>query len=129
MLTMKLDKILLIEDNPGDVLLIQEAFEDANLRVNFKIIDNGESAWNKIKSLKKNEFDCILLDINLPRINGLEILDMISQTNLEFDTPIFVLSSSSNPLDVEKALEKGALAYFEKPLDVKRMLSILDKLN
>ena len=129
MLTMILQNLLLIEDNLGDVMLTQEALEDEKLIVQIEVLDNGEAAWRKIKNLKKKEYDCILLDINLPRMNGLEVLDKIKESKLKIDTPIFILSSSSNPSDVEKALEKGASAYFEKPIDVKRLLSILDKLN
>lgn len=115
-------EILLVEDNPGDVWLTREAFKESKLNYHLNVVLDGVEA---IACLRKAERysqaarpDVILLDLNLPRKNGLEVLDEIRSDDELKDIPIIVLTSSDRDLDVLSAYKKRASAYLVKPSDL-----------
>lgn len=114
--------ILLVEDNEGDILLIEEAFEEARLTNTITVLKNGEAAiqflQNEGEHKSANAPDLIILDVNLPRKNGHEVLEFI-KTNDEFkQIPVIMLTTSSSDKDIERSYEKHANCYITKPVDV-----------
>jgi len=119
---MKSVHILLVEDNEGDILLIKEAFEEAKLYNDISVAKNGEAAINFMK--KEGEYidaetpDLIILDVNLPRRNGHEVLDFIKTDNEIKHIPVVMLTTSSSESDIMLSYKKHANCYITKPVDV-----------
>ena len=119
---MKPVHILLVEDNEGDILLIEEAFDKARLANSITVVRNGEAA---IKFLKKEgdyysvrHPDLIFLDVNLPRKNGQEVLEFIKTSDDFKQIPVIMLTTSSSDRDIERSYEKHANCYITKPVNV-----------
>lgn len=110
-------RILLVEDSEADVLLIQEAFEEAGLAPVFTICADGAAALDEVDRLASGgpQVDLILLDLNLPRVSGLEILDRIKTQSATQSLPVIVLSTSEAPGDVRAAYQQHANSYVTKP--------------
>lgn len=128
---MKPVQILLVEDNDGDILLIREALEEAKVANRLNVVKDGEKALNYL--LKKEEFkdavrpDLIILDINLPRINGHEVLQKIKSNDTLKLIPVIMLTTSSSEIDVVKSYKNHANCYITKPVDVEDFLeAVLD---
>ena len=100
--------ILLIEDNPGDVLLTEVAFEEAEIKYKMNIAEDGEEA---IDALNKLTPDLILLDLNIPKIDGKEILSQIKSNHSLKDIPVIVLSSSRTSADIKSVYELQASSF------------------
>lgn len=111
--------VLLVEDNEGDILLLKEALESNCPRFQISIIKDGESAIRHVNSYAVSETpsqipNIIFLDINLPKINGFEVLKHIRNNTLFKDTPVIILSTSSSQKDIELAYEYDASCYITK---------------
>jgi len=122
-----------VEDNEGDVILTSEAFENARLQSVLSVVRDGESAMDFL--LKRHQYldvkipDLILLDLNLPRKNGYEVLQFLkANTNLKH-IPVIVLSTSSSMNDVNKCYENYANCYITKPMDIENFFSIVSKIE
>ena len=118
---MKKVHILLVEDNEGDIVLTLEAFKDAKINNTISIVRDGEEA---ILFLEKQDKyanvlrpDIILLDINLPRLNGKDTLYFIKNAEEFKSIPVIMLTSSSQTEDVQDAYESKANMYLVKPTD------------
>ena len=116
----KLSNILLIEDNVNDVLLIKIALEKAAIHAYLSTITNGEEAINYIRKLKsENEFpSLILLDINLPKVTGLEVLKSIKLNKITSEIPTVVFTSSGLKSDMEYSYFNKANLYIHKPNNI-----------
>lgn len=128
---MKPIHILLVEDNDGDILLIKEAFEDAKLANRISVVKNGEKAIYFLE--KKEGFedaetpDLVILDVNLPRKNGHEVLHFIKTTESLIQIPVIMLTTSSSEQDIVKSYKEHANCYITKPVDVDDFLNaVLD---
>ena len=114
--------ILLVEDNPGDVRLTQEAFRSIGRNVEFHVATDGEAAvqyaQQHLKSDGESRPDLILLDLNLPRVDGFGVLEMLDEELDAPPPPVLVLSSSANTEDINQSYEKGCNAYLTKPDDM-----------
>ena len=114
----QLAKILLIEDNEGDAELTIEALENKIIKSNIKVIDNGEDALNYLKLEGKYQGedlpDLILLDLNLPKVDGREILYFIKNTHDLKKIPVVMLTTSSLQSDIEYAYNNHANCYVVK---------------
>jgi two-component system, chemotaxis family, response regulator Rcp1 len=112
--------ILLVEDNEGDIVLTLEAFEEAKFNVDISIAKDGEQAINFL--LKKGKYvaektpDLILLDINLPRKNGFEVLEFIKNNDALMQIPVIILTTSSSEKDILNAYRHHASCFITKPL-------------
>jgi CheY-like chemotaxis protein len=113
--------ILLVEDNEGDILLTIEAFEECKIKSKISVARNGQEALDFV--FRKGAFsdvekpDLILLDINLPKFNGHEVLRQI-KTNPELRrTPVIMLTTSDNKKDISEAYENHCNSYITKPLN------------
>ena len=115
--------ILLVEDNPGDIRLTEEAFKEQNIKNELHVTTNGAKALDFLH--RRNGFedaprpDIILLDLNLPRMNGNEVLSRIREDEDELikNVPVIVLTSSQAEEDVIQSYELQANAFLTKPVD------------
>lgn len=113
---MKLElKILLVEDNIIEILKLKRAIE--NLGMNHEVLEaeNGEIALDSIKQEEINP-DIILLDLNMPKMNGLEFLSVVRNDESMRHLPIIILSTSNNNRDLKEAYKLGVSGYILKPL-------------
>jgi len=127
--TAQKNKILLAEDNDGDVFLVRRALEKRGLPHELVLAHNGEEAlvWlDHHKGTKNGDAkpDLILLDLNLPRVDGGQLLSHIRKTDSFAGTPVIVLTSSDSPKDRQMALELGANLYFRKPTDLASFMDL-----
>ena len=120
-------EVLLVEDDPGDVLMTQEAFRDYKIANNLNVVTNGEDAISYLR--KEGAFanaiapDLVLLDLNLPRRDGREVLrEVKSDANLR-RIPIVVLTTSDAEDDVLRSYELHANAYVRKPVDFEQFVA------
>jgi DNA-binding response OmpR family regulator len=110
--------ILLIEDNIADVGLVREALEEHNVQGELLVISDGASAIRFIDDLAAQTMDCpdlVILDLNLPKRSGREVLESMRKNSKCQDTTIVVLSSSDAPEDKADASNLGAHHYLRKP--------------
>ncbi|WP_254764785.1 response regulator [Natrinema marinum] len=112
-------ELLLVEDNPGDVRLTQEAFKSTDKNVRFHVVTDGAEAAHYMHRSQRGEvdsqLDLILLDLNLPRLDGLTVLEALDEELEHPPPPVLVLSSSDAEEDIVKSYEKNANAYLTKP--------------
>jgi chemotaxis family two-component system response regulator Rcp1 len=111
--------ILLIEDNPADVRLLEEALKDANSKDELHITFDGTDALKYLNTHCKedNYPNLIILDLNLPKKNGLEFLDDIKNDKKLDKIPVIVFTTSNLQENKLKCYDKGANAYITKPID------------
>ena len=125
--------ILLIEDNPGDVRLTQEAFKEGRLSINLEVVMDGVEA---IKFLRKEvpyenmvTPDLILLDLNLPKRDGREVLQEIKTDNVLKRIPVVVLTTSNAEQDILKSYNLHVNCYINKPVDFDKFFDIIQKIE
>ncbi len=104
--------ILLVEDNPADVLLVREGIRSSSVNADVVIAYDGEQALYFLNEFKFKP-DFIILDLNLPKFNGFEILE---RYRVKDGPPVVVMSGSDNPWDRQRAMELGAREYIVKPI-------------
>jgi len=114
-------EILLVEDNEDDILLEQEAIADAKLVNLMYVVRDGEEALTYLR--RKGQYQdaqrpgLILLDINMPRKNGFEVLNEMKADAALMHIPVIMLTTSDNEADVVKSYAKGACSFITKPMD------------
>ena len=122
-------EILLIEDNPGDVRLTKEAFSEGKVYNNLSIVENGEDALAFLRREGKYENaphpDLILLDLNIPKKDGREVLTEIKKDDLLKTIPVVVLTSSKAEEDILKMYNLHANCYITKPVDYEKFLNVI----
>ena len=121
--------ILIIEDNQDDVFLTELAIKECNINSEFSVVKNGEAAIELLESfIHKNKSlpDLIFLDINLPRINGLEVLKNIKSNNITKSIPAIVLTSSDLQSDMKYSYENGADLFIKKPNDINSFKDVVE---
>ena len=114
--------ILVVEDDSNDILLLERAFRRANLTTRLHIVSNGEEAISYLKGERpysdREDYplpELVLLDLNLPRKSGFEVLAWVRDHDEFKNLPIIVLTSSRRMLDVDQAYALGASSYLAKP--------------
>jgi CheY-like chemotaxis protein len=114
--------ILLVEDNAGDVRLTREALREAQVAVELVAVPDGEQALAYLRRTGEHAEarrpDLILLDLNLPKKNGLEVLEEIKADPALRRTPVTMLTTSSSARDVAACYDRGVNCYVVKPLDL-----------
>jgi len=128
--------ILLVEDNPDDVMLLQRAFRKANLVNPIRVVADGQAALDYLSGKSpyddRNEYPLpalVLLDLKLPKRTGHEVLDWIrAQPGLR-RLPVAVLTSSRESPDINKAYDLGANSYLTKPVDFDALLAMVKTLQ
>ncbi len=125
--------ILLIEDNPGDVRLTQEAFKEGRLTINLSVVMDGVEAIKYLK--KEGEYhsatipDLILLDLNLPKKDGREVLEEIKTDYDLKRIPVVVLTTSNAEQDILKSYNLHANCYINKPVDFDKFFDVIQKIE
>ncbi len=110
-------RILVIEDNMGDVLLIREALKAGGIPAQVDVLRDGEEAQRAFETMEAIAApDLIILDLNLPRVGGMTLLGAIRSRAILSKTPVMVLSSSRAPQDRAQAEQLGADEFVSKPL-------------
>ena len=129
----KLINILLVEDNPGDVRLTQEAFKETNTPSQLHVVNDGVKA---LAYLKQQEGyteavrpDMILLDLNLPRKDGREVLAEIKQDPVLKRIPVVILTTSTAEEDILKTYNLHANCYVTKPVDLDKFIDIIQSIE
>lgn len=126
--------VLLVEDNEGDIKLIEEAIIDNDLSIDLNVIKDGGEALNylenKISENYNNLPDLIIMDLNLPKVQGKELVRTYKNNPMFKKIPIIILTTSNLSADINECFEFGANAYLIKPIDIIEffeMISIIDK--
>ena len=124
--------ILLAEDNPADVFLLREAFSQHQHSIDLRVVSDGEQALDFIESVdgtpENGTPDLIVLDLNLPKSDGADILKRIRQKPHLRGTPVVVLTSSDSPQDRNTTETLGADSFLTKPADLDEFLRLGDTL-
>jgi CheY-like chemotaxis protein len=126
-------RILLVEDDPGDVLIMREALEDSKILTDLHVVDNGEAALEFLE--RRGQYasapspDLILLDLNLPRLDGREVLARVKADESLRRTPVVVLTTSSAEEDILRSYDLHANAYVTKPVDLDQFLRVVRQID
>jgi CheY-like chemotaxis protein len=122
-------ELLLVEDSFGDAALAREAFAGAKLANHLLIAADGEEALRALNAMDRPRPDLILLDLNLPRMSGLEVLKAIKASPSLREIPVVVLTGSDASADVRESYALGANAYIVKPVHFERLEEIVTALE
>ena len=109
--------ILLVEDNPDDVKLTLRAFEKNKVKNRIVVVNDGAEALEYLFNAKNDKPQVVLLDLNLPKLGGLEVLERIRADERTRRLPVVILTSSKEELDLVRGYDKGANSYVVKPVD------------
>ncbi len=129
----KIARILLVEDNRGDVILTRRALKESKIINHLVVANNGEQALAML--LQEGEYintelpDLILLDLNLPKMKGHELLKIIKNTPELKRIPVLILSSSKAEQDVIKSYELHGNAYIPKPINLENFIIAMQKIE
>jgi two-component system, chemotaxis family, response regulator Rcp1 len=125
--------MLLVEDNAGDVRLTREALREAEVAVELVAVPDGEQALAFLRGegahAQARRPDLILLDLNLPKKNGLEVLEEIKADPELRRTPVIMLTTSSSSRDVAACYGRGVNCYVVKPLDLDDFTNLVQAIN
>lgn len=128
--------ILLIEDDPGDQELTRRALQNDVLRSDLRIVENGEEALDYL--YRRGRFaargaaprpDLILLDLNMPRMGGREVLSQIKHDPELGRIPVVVLTTSIQETDIVKSYDLGCNSYIHKPVDIEQFIRVIRQLE
>jgi CheY-like chemotaxis protein len=114
--------VLIVDDDPGDVLIVREALDGTARRRQLQVVDDGEQALDFLR--RAGAFgaaprpDLVLLDLNMPRVDGRQVLAAVKGDPELRAIPVIVLTTSNTPEDVQSAYEHHANAFVTKPLDL-----------
>ena len=126
-------EVLLVEDDPGDVLMTQEAFEEHKVRNSLSVVSDGEEALAFLRRegphAEAPRPDLILLDLNLPRIDGREVLAVIKEDEDLRRIPVVVLTTSQADEDILRSYSLHANAYVTKPVDFERFIAVVRQID
>jgi two-component system, chemotaxis family, response regulator Rcp1 len=121
-------QILLVEDNEGDILLTKEALKEGRLKNEISVARDGQEALELLNSGSALP-DLILLDINLPRVSGLELLSVI-KTDIRFKMiPVIMLSTSGTASDIHSSYNNHANCFITKPVDFHRFMEVVHSIE
>jgi CheY-like chemotaxis protein len=126
-------EVLLVEDDPGDVLMTREAFEEHKVRNNLTVVSDGEDALAFVR--REGQYrnaprpDLILLDLNLPRRDGREVLAELKADPELREIPVVVLTTSAADADILASYRLHANAYVTKPVDFERFISVVKQID
>ena len=126
-------EVLLVEDNPADVRLTQEAFKEGKVRNNLNVVPDGVEALRYLRQEngydKSPTPDLILLDLNLPKQDGREVLAEIKQDKELRKIPVVVLTTSQAEEDIMKSYSLHANCYISKPVDLNQFIKVVNTIE
>jgi chemotaxis family two-component system response regulator Rcp1 len=126
-------EVLLIEDSPGDVRLTREALKDAKMHIRLSVVADGVEAMAFLE--RRGEFtdaprpDLILLDLNLPKKDGREVLKDIKDSDTLGAIPVVILTTSASEADILKSYRLHANCYITKPVDLDGFLKVVNSID
>jgi CheY-like chemotaxis protein len=126
-------EVLLVEDDPGDVLMTKEAFEEHKLRNRLTVVSDGAEALAYLR--REGEYadaevpDLILLDLNLPKRDGRQVLAEIKNDEQLCRIPVVVLTTSQADEDILRSYQLHANAYVAKPVDFERFIAVVRQID
>jgi two-component system, chemotaxis family, response regulator Rcp1 len=122
-------EILLVEDNPGDVRLTIEALRDSKVRNNLQVASDGVQALERLRATGSARPDLILLDLNLPKKDGREVLAEIKADPSLKTIPVVILTTSRAEQDVLRTYELQANCYITKPVDLEQFITVVKSIE
>ncbi len=126
-------QVLLIEDNPGDVRLLEEAFRELDANIQMQVAKDGAEGLDIVFQTpqpKRNwRPDLILLDLNLPKVNGHDVLASIKNNPQTCRIPVIILTSSRAESDIRRAYDSHANAYLKKPSTLDGLISAAQQIK
>lgn len=126
-------QVLLVEDSPGDVRLTREAFRDANMAIKLHVASDGVEAMAFLRKegvhANAPRPDFILLDLNLPRMDGREVLSLIKEDSDLKTIPTVILTTSEAEADIVKSYELRANCYLSKPVQLDAFETLVKSIN
>jgi len=126
-------EVLLVEDSPGDVRLTQEAFREANMSIHLHVASDGVEALAFLRReglhVKAPRPDLILLDLNLPKMDGREVLSHIKEDESLRTIPTVILTTSEREADIVKSYQLRANCYLSKPVQLEEFESLVKSIN
>ena len=130
---MKEIKILLVEDNEGDIFLTLEALKEAKIHNDIHVVKDGDVALRYMR--KQGEYseaetpDLILLDINLPKMDGIEVLDELKKDDVLKVIPVVMLTTSDSEKDILMAYQSHANCYITKPVNFENFIEVVQSIK
>jgi chemotaxis family two-component system response regulator Rcp1 len=126
-------EVLLVEDSPGDVRLTREAFKDAKVHITLHVASDGAEAIEfleqKGKHTKAPRPDLILLDLNLPKKDGREVLEEIKESPALKSIPVVILTTSASDADILRSYRLHANCYITKPVGLDGFLEVVKSID
>jgi two-component system, chemotaxis family, response regulator Rcp1 len=126
-------EVLLVEDSPGDVRLTREAFKDAKVHINLHVVSDGVEAMAFLgregKHANALRPDLILLDLNLPKKDGRQVLEEIKENPTLKSIPVVILTTSSSEADIQQSYQFHANCYITKPVDLEGFLKVVKSID
>lgn len=126
-------QVLLVEDNPGDVRLTREAFKDAKVHLEMHVVNDGVEAIEFLNQRGGYENsprpDLILLDLNLPRKDGRDVLAEVKADPSLKSIPVVILTTSASDVDIESSYLLHANCYITKPVDLEGFLTVVRSID
>ncbi|GAA0356909.1 response regulator [Actinoallomurus spadix] len=132
-LTVRPIEVLLVEDDPGDVVLTKEAFEDNKVSNKLSVVSDGEEAMRFLRC--EGDYadaprpDLVLLDLNLPRMDGRQVLEEIKADETLRTIPVVVLTTSEAEEDILRSYRLHANAYVTKPVDFDQFIKVVRQID
>ncbi len=129
----KFFEVLLVEDNPGDAQLTKIALEEGKVRINLNVVEDGVEALLYLRKIENYSTathpDLILLDLNLPKKDGREVLTEIKTDEALKRIPVVILTTSQSEEDILKVYNLNANCYITKPVDFERFVKIVQSIE
>lgn len=127
-------KILLVEDNRSDIDLTIRAFEKAHIQNELVVAEDGQQALELLLGDSQNKENwelpaLVLLDINLPKVDGIEVLRKIRQSQSTHNQLVVILTSSTEERDMKQAYDLGVNSYIRKPVDFRQFSTVIESLG
>jgi chemotaxis family two-component system response regulator Rcp1 len=126
-------EVLLVEDSPGDVRLTREAFKDAKVHINLHLASDGAEAMAFLRRegghANAPRPDLILLDLNLPKKDGREVLEEIKESTSLKTIPVVILTTSASEEDILRSYQLHANCYITKPVDLNGFLKVVRSID
>lgn len=125
--------VLLVEDDSGDVELIRETLKDSKVLVNLDVVGNGEQALSYLRREEPYKQsprpDLILCDLNMPKMDGRQLIQIIKKNVKTSKIPVIVLTTSDSETDIVKSYGLGANCYVTKPLGLKQFSQVVNSIE
>jgi two-component system, chemotaxis family, response regulator Rcp1 len=126
-------EVLLVEDSPGDVRLTREALKDAKMHISLQVVSDGIEAMAYLTREKNYSEalrpDLILLDLNLPKKDGRDVLKEIKENDALKTIPVVILTTSASQADIDRSYELHANCYITKPVNLQGFIKVVQSID